>query len=236
MIQAERLSLGVEDGSTMAAYLARPEGGGPRPGVIVLQEAFGVNAHIRSIADRLAAEGYAAIAPELFHRTAPGFDAPYGNLDLTRPHAQALTEAGLSADLKAAYEALRGRADVKGEAVGSIGFCMGGRVSYLANAFLPLKAAISFYGARIAPALLDRAPRLNGSLLLVWGGKDAHIPPEDRRAVYDAAAAAGKDVVEAAFSAAGHGFHCDARPSYHPASARAAWALSIAFLKERLGE
>jgi carboxymethylenebutenolidase len=229
-IKTERVNLTSADGTALQAYVARPQGSGARPGILVLQEAFGVNAHIRDVTERFAREGFVAIAPELFHRTAKaGFEGSYGDFAAVAPHYQALTTEGLLADMKAAHAWLSkegGASDVS-----SIGFCMGGRASYIANSGLKLKAAISFYGGGIAPGLLDLAPKMSAPILLVWGGLDKHIPPEQVVSVSKALRDAGKPYVEAVFSAADHGFHCDARPSYHAPSAAQAWALSLQFLK-----
>jgi carboxymethylenebutenolidase len=232
-IASEKVTIEVGDGTRMDAYHAKPQGGGRRPGLLVLQEAFGVNAHIRDVADRFAREGFVALAPELFHRTAPGFDGRYDDFASVMPHYQAMTTEGLSADLAAAHAWLSERGGVAADDVAAIGFCMGGRAAYLAASILPLKAAVSFYGGGIAPALLDRAPKLSAPILLVWGGLDKHIPPEQIASVTSALRAAGKPFVNAEFSDADHGFFCDARPSFHPASAAQAWALALQFLKSR---
>jgi carboxymethylenebutenolidase len=229
-IKTERITLTVSDGTKLQAYAALPSGAEPRPGVLVLQEAFGVNAHIRDVTERLAREGYAAIAPELFHRTTPaGWEGSYADFPAVMPHYQALTSAGLLADMKAAHTWLTGAGGAKD--VCAIGFCLGGRASYLANSALKLKAAVSFYGGGIVPSLLDLAPKMGAPILLVWGGLDKHIPPEQVAAVSKALRDAGKPYVEAVFSAADHGFNCDARASYHAPSAAQAWALALQFLK-----
>ncbi len=224
-------TLTVPGAGDMRAYWTRPAKAGRAPGVIVLQEAFGVNAHIREVAERLAREGWCAIAPELFHRTAPaGMDIPYTDFASAMPHYQALTVEGLSADMKAAHDWLRGPAGCA--EVSAIGFCLGGRAAFLADAVLPLKAAVSFYGGGIAPSLLDKAKDLSAPILLVWGGLDKHIPPEQTAQVAAALRAAGKPFVDAVFSAADHGFHCDARASHHEPSAKQAWALALQFLRQ----
>ena len=199
----------------------------------MIQEAFGVNAHIRDVADRFAREGFTAIAPELYHRTAPGFDGPYDNFAAAMPHYQALTQTGLAADLTAAHAWLSERGGVAEGNSAAIGFCLGGRAAFFAASFLPLKAAVSFYGAGIAPALLDAIPKISAPLLLVWGGQDKHIPPEQIAAVTGALRAAGKSFINAEFSEADHGFFCDARPAFHAPSAAPAWALALQFLKTR---
>ena len=216
----------------MGTYVVRPSGDGPLPGLLVFQEAFGVNAHIRDVTERFANQGYVAIAPELFHRTAPpGFEARYGDFHSIKPHFEPLTTEALEADIRAAYEWLRSNAQVKGDEISSVGFCMGGRVSFLANSAFPLRAAISFYGARIAPDLLDRAAKLHAPMLLFWGGLDRHITPEHRKAVTDALTQEHKPYVNVEFSQADHGFFCDQRPAYEPQSARQSWALTLEFLR-----
>jgi carboxymethylenebutenolidase len=225
--------LDVSDGTRMQAYVARPSDAlGTERGALILQEAFGVNDYIRRVADRLAAMGYLTIAPELFHRTHPGFDADYEAKEGVADAMAALTPDGQTADMRAAHDWLGAEGVPEGKTV-AIGFCMGGRAAYLANSALPLAAAVSFYGGGITE-LLDRAGALHAPQLLIWGGQDAHILPDHRRAVADALARAGRPYAEATFSPAGHGFACDARGSYHAPSAREAWALADAFLAEHV--
>jgi len=224
--------LEVSDGTTMNAYVAW-SGQPPEKGLIVLQEAFGVNDYIRRMADRFAELGYLAIAPELFHRTHPGFDADYEKREGVAEAMGSVTDAGLITDLKAAYDWLVKESVPEGQ-IATIGFCMGGRAAYLANATLPLAAAVSFYGGNIVPALLGRAGDLHAPQLFVWGGADAHILSEHRHVVADALTVADKPFVEATFSEAGHGFACDARSSYHAPSAREAFALTDTFLANHL--
>jgi len=215
----------------MRTYVARPDSGKARAGIVVFQEAFGVNDHIRDVAGRFARLGLTAAAPELFHRTVRGFDAPYdteGAWDAIEPHYKALTADGLADDAQAAFEYLT-NAGVS--TVANAGFCMGGRASYVANARAPFTAAISFYGGGIAPDLLDLAPKQHGPILMFWGGLDKNIPPATYRAVADALESAGKTHEQVVFSQAGHGFFCDARKSYNAQAADQAWALSVAFLR-----
>jgi len=227
----EWIDLAVADGTTMRAYVARPEGT-PSRGLLVFQEAFGVNAHIRDVTERFAAQGFLAIAPELFHRTAPGFDCAYTDFAKAMPQLEAVTEQGLDADARAAYGWLE-KAGVGGNTA-SIGYCLGGRVSFVANSGLPLKAGVSYYGGRI-PAVIHRAPKLAGTMMFFWGGLDHHIPEEQHRAVIKGVRDANKVFVDVEFSNADHGFFCDARQSYHKESAAQAWALTIAFLDSYCG-
>ena len=228
-IATEKVELLVADGTRMAAYVARPKDGGAHPGLLVLQEAFGVNHHIRNVTERFAAVGYVAIAPELFHRTAPGFEGSYTDFAAVMPHMQAVTTETAEADVRSAYEWLRSSA--KASEISSVGFCMGGRVSFIANSIVALRAAVSFYGGGIAPGLLGRAAKLQAPSLFIWGGLDKHIPPEQRRAVTDALSAEKKIYVNAEFSRADHGFFCDERATYEPHSAKQAWALTLEFLR-----
>jgi carboxymethylenebutenolidase len=230
-IVKEKVKLAVADGTQMAAYVARPEQGGPHPGILLFQEAFGVNRHIRNVSERLAAEEYVVIAPELFHRTAPGFEGSYTDFPAVMPHLQAMTTETAEMDIGSAHEWLRSNAQVKPNEISSVGFCMGGRFSFLANSVVPLRAAVSFYGGGIAPGLLDRASKVQAPSLLIWGGLDKHITPEHRKAVTDALSAQQKIYVNVEFSQADHGFFCDERASYEPRSARQAWALTLEFLR-----
>jgi carboxymethylenebutenolidase len=234
-MSTSKVTLKVSDGTTMQAYVSMPEGKGLFPGVIVLQEAFGVNGHIRNVADRVAKEGYIAIAPELFHRTAEaGMEIPYNvDFSLIMPHFQAMTPEGMAADSKAAYDWLQQQPNVKHDKIGSIGFCLGGRVSFLANATVPLSAAVSFYGGR-TDTLADRAKDLHGPQLFFWGGLDKHILPENIDTVINAVKKANKPYTNVVFSYADHAFHCDDRPAYNKQAASEAWALSMAFFKNNL--
>jgi hypothetical protein len=121
-IGTETITLQVADGTSMTAYVAAPAEGAKAPGLLVFQEIFGVNANIREIAERFAKQGYVAVAPELFHRTAPGFDEAYTNLPACMPHSQALTPDGMVADARAAFDWLQMNPHVLPNAIASLGF------------------------------------------------------------------------------------------------------------------
>jgi carboxymethylenebutenolidase len=238
-ILTEYVELKVADGTAMRAYVARPKDPGTSVGLLVGQEAFGVNAHIRDVTERFARKGFVSIAPEVFHRTASGFEGRYDDFQTVIPHMKAMTEAGNAADLRAAYEWLIANHGPK-LPVASVGFCMGGRLAFLGLLTLPLKCAASFYGGGIAPGasgpgLIAKASELHGPMLFCWGGLDKHITPEHARAVADGMRAAGKPFVNVEFSDADHGFFCDARPTYSPAAAAEAWPLTLAFLAAHTG-
>jgi carboxymethylenebutenolidase len=229
-IRTEKVRLQVSDGTSMSAYVAAPAEGAKAPGLLVFQEIFGVNAHIRDVTERFAKQGYVAVAPDLFHRTAPDYQAEYKDVPAGLQHAQALTPEGLIADARAAFDWLQKNPRVAPNATACLGFCMGGRVSFLANSALPLKAAVSFYGGGIAPALLPRAGQQQAPILFFWGGMDARISQQDVRAVHDAMTQAKKVFVNVEFSDAEHGFFCDARGSYKESAAKQAWDLTLRFL------
>jgi len=222
----------ADDGTSLPLYVARPDRPGPHAGVIVIQEIFGVNAHIRDVTNRFARAGYTAVAPVIFHRTDPTFEGSYTDHQAAMPHAQALTPESLSADLRAAYAWLTSPDLGQATAVASVGYCLGGRTSFLAATVTPLTAAVSYYGGRMA---LERAGDVACPMLFFWGGKDKGIPLEQVRATEDAMVAAGKPYTSVVFSEAEHGFFCDARAAYNPDAARQAWAHTLAFLASHIG-
>lgn len=233
-LNTEFVTLSVNDGTSMRAYVARPAGQAHRAGMLVFQEAFGVNAHIREVTERFARQGYLCVAPELFHRTGPGFEGSYTDFGAIMPHFQGLSDAGLEADIRASFDWLQSAA--KGVPIGSVGYCMGGRVSYLASCIVPLACGVSYYGGGIAaspyfPSLLHRAKEVQAPLLFFWGGLDQHITPEHTQSVASALREAQKSFINVEISYADHGFNCDARAQYHADAAAQSWALTLAFLE-----
>lgn len=229
--RTDYVTVPVSDGTAMNAFVARPLDGASAPAIVVFQEAFGVNDYIRDVAERFAALGMVAIAPELYHRTAPaGFTANYGDFETVRAHMGKMTREGLEADIDASYSWLASDKSVDPEEIAAVGFCMGGRVAYVANSRVPLRAAISFYGGGIAPDLLPLASAQRGPILMFWGGLDHHILPEQYRAVADALSDANATHEQVVFSQADHGFFCDQRASYNPIASRQAWAMLKEFL------
>jgi len=229
------VQVSVSDGTRMRVYVSRPEAGGPHPGVMVFQEAYGVNAHIRDVVDRFASLGYNAVAPELYHRTGEGFEGSYGDFEATRPHFSAINNRDLEADIRATHQWLMHDASTDGTRLFSVGFCIGGRVSFTANSIVPLRAAASFYGGGIAPSNLDRVSRMGSPMLFFWGGLDKRIGPEIIAQITAAFRVEGKPYVNVEFADADHGFFCDARASYNEKAAHQAFALLQAFYKEHGG-
>jgi carboxymethylenebutenolidase len=231
-MSTEFVNLSVSDGTQMRAYVARPDGK-PRAGLIVFQEIFGINSHIRDVTERFSREGYLAIAPELFHRTGPGFESGYTDMGPGFGHMSQVTDAGLEADIHAAHKWLQ---DAGESSICSTGYCMGGRVSTLAAITVPLACAVSYYGGGIAPSqfnpgLLGRLKDLQAPMLYFWGGLDAHIPHESVEKITAALREAKKDFTNVEFSFADHGFFCDQRASHSKEAAALAWPLTLAFFQ-----
>ena len=213
------------------AYLATPSGAGVFPAVIVIQEIFGVNSHIRDVTERLAQEGYVAIAPAIFQRTAPGFEVGYSEAETAegRKHKDLTTADELLGDLRATIAYLRGLPHVKGDQFGAIGFCFGGHVVYLAATLPEIKATASFYGGGIAtmtpgggPPTITRTSEIQGSLYAFFGTSDPLIPNQDADQIETALQT--HQIKHRVFRyPAGHGFFCDQRADYQPQFAAVAW-------------
>jgi carboxymethylenebutenolidase len=232
-IVTERVEIPLEGGAKMGGYLAKPKQGGTFPGVIVYMEIFGVNEHIRDVTERVAREGYVALAPDVFHRTAPGIELGYDETGMAQGIKllmQIRADEAL-ADAKAAVGYLKARPEVQDRKIGVMGFCMGGHLAYLTACETDVAAAASFYGGGIAapqgpggaPPTLSRTPKMRGRTLCLFGGKDAMIPPPQVEAVKNALDARGKRDEVIVYPDADHGFFCDKRPTYHAASAEDAW-------------
>lgn len=211
----KRLTAG--DGFKLSAYRADPEGA-PRGGIVVIQEIFGVNAHIREVCDRLAALGYVAVAPALFDRIEPDFRSGYSEEEVAeaRKFIPKLNWDAAMLDMEAA----RAEAATAGS-VGVVGFCLGGVMAFLAATRLDgVAAASGFYGGRIHDHA-DEAPSCPTQLH--YGAEDAGIPLENVEIVR----AKRPDCDLWVYEGAGHGFHCDQRASHHPHASAIAWARTV---------
>lgn len=223
----EIIQLTASDGQTLSAYRADPEGP-PRGGVVVIQEVFGVNSHIREVADGYAAAGYLAVAPAVYDRVERGVELGYTQEDIAegvRLRAAVPLEAAM-ADLSAAAEVARSAGQV-----GTVGYCWGGFLSAAAAIHLAgtVDACVGYYGGGIAASLLDQEPRV--PLLLNFGEQDHAIPLEDVEKVK----AAWPRVSTYVYPGAQHGFECDQRPTYQAHAARMALSRTLRFFFEQLG-
>jgi len=215
------VQIATPDG-TMTAHLARPETAGEYPAVLVIMEAFGLNDHIKKVADRVAAEGFIALAPDMYHRQANAV-VGYDELPEAIRLMTSLTDSLIVADVRAALASLQADPGVRSDRVGITGFCMGGRISFLAACHLPeIKAAAPFYGGGIG-GLLDQADGIACPLLLLFGDQDAFIPNEEVAAIKQTLADLKKQAEVKVYPGAPHGFFCDERDSYRADAARDAW-------------
>jgi len=220
---SEFTTLMARDGHEFNAWLAAPPGK-PRGAVVVIQEIFGVNTHIRAVADRYAAEGYVAIAPALFDRVRRGIELGY-NADTMKEgfgYVQQLKREQTLLDLGASIAVVKhaGR-------VGVIGFCWGGRLAYVTACELPVACGVAYYGGGMTQEL---AKKPKCPMLYHFGGKDTHIPPSDIEQVR-AADPGGTYYV---YPEAEHGFNCDMRASYNAPAAQLARERTLAFLAQHL--
>lgn len=214
------------------AYLAEPIEVGQFPAIVVIQEIFGVNEHIRSVTERVAQEGYVAIAPAIYQRLAPRFEAGYtpDNIKVGRQYKDQTQAAELLGDIQAAIEFLKTRSNVNAGAIGCIGFCFGGHVAYLAATLPDIKATAVFYGAAIThwtpgggEPTLSRTPQIAGTLYAFFGNSDASIPPDQVDQIEAELTTHQIPHQVLRYDGAGHGFFCDRRADYRPEAAADAW-------------
>ena len=224
-------------GSEMKLYTAQPAGSA-KGAVIVIQEAFGMTDHIKDVCNRLAAAGYLAVAPHVFHRTGDPL-IPYENMKDVMPHIMAINRVDTEADLTACFDYLAEQG-FKGRQVGIVGFCMGGTISFFAGAEWELGAAVTYYGGGIAqgrfglPGMAELAPGLKTPWQGNFGDLDQSIPTAEVEQLREAAAKAGVATEVNRYPQADHGFHCNDRSAYHEASSKDAWAKTVAFFDSHI--
>ena len=228
------------DGSTMDGYLTQPEGDGSHPAVVVIQEIWGVNSHIQAVTDRLPSQGYVGLAPAMFHRQGRMLTGLHEEFPPAVSRMQQCTDAGILADVNAAVSYLKSQSSVNGK-IGIVGFCFGGRVSYLAACNIAdLSASVVFYGGNIGVALgdgptpLEQTGNINCPVLGLFGEEDANPPPEFVIEIDAEMTRQGKAHEFHQYAGAGHGFHCEARGSYRPEAAQDAWAKALAWFEQNL--
>jgi carboxymethylenebutenolidase len=218
----EAIRLRAADGHSFDGWLARPEGR-PRAGLVVLQEIFGVNGHIRRVTEDFAAAGYLALAPALFDRVRPAVELGYDELPAGRELMMSLDRAATVRDIGAAVAAVR-----EAGKVGALGYCWGGALADLAACECGVEAAVSYYGRHTA-TWLELQPKC--PVMYHFGKLDPLIPPE----TVDAIRAGRPDGVFHVYAEAGHGFNCDERHEFHAASARLALERTLEFLRRHIG-
>jgi carboxymethylenebutenolidase len=224
----------------MRLYEARPAGE-IRGGIVVVQEAFGVNAHIEDVTRRAAEAGYHAVAPDLFHRSGPGSTVEYGDWEKVIEYfGKVEGDAAVLDDVDAALDHLRA-SGLTDDRIGLVGFCFGGRVSFLVALRRALGAAVGFYGGGIVterfpqfPPLVDEVASLQTPWLGLFGDQDGSIPVEDVEQLRAALEDVKIDTEIVRYAEAGHGFHCDIRADYRADDARDAWSRALAWFDAHL--
>ncbi|HJQ59961.1 MAG TPA: dienelactone hydrolase family protein [Vineibacter sp.] len=221
----ENVRLKAKDGVEVGGYLATPAGT-PKGHVVVVMEIFGVNHHIKAVTDRLAADGYIALAPQFFDRIKPGIELGYtaDTIAQGREHVMALGMDKPLADVQAAIDALKARGAKK---VGITGFCWGGTVTWMSACRLPVDVAVGYYGGGIHGA---RNEKPKCPTMLHFGDKDAHIPMTHVNELREL----HKGVTIYDYPA-DHGFHCDERGSFDASAAKIAYGRTLEFFGKHLG-
>jgi len=239
-VETRSINIKTPDGS-MPAHVARPKGAsGKLPAVIVVQEAFGLNENIKEIAGRIAAEGYQAVAPNFYYREG-GKAVGYGELQEAIGLMGRWTDAQIVSDVRATVAALESDPGVRADRIGITGFCMGGRVSYLAACEIPtIRAAVPFYGGGIAgqqftpgaAAPVTLTAKMRAAIQLHFGENDAYIPLAAVEEIRQALQREKKDFEIHVYKGAGHGFFCRERADYNEEAAKLAWERMKGFLKK----
>jgi carboxymethylenebutenolidase len=225
----------------LPGYYVTPTGTGKFPAVIVLMEAFGLNNWCKSICDRLAQSGFAAIAPDFYR----GKTYAYTDVAGAIGKLKSLKDDDIMSDVGKSLDFLATKSEINANGIGIIGFCMGGRYTFLANASHPtkIKAAVAFYGGGIDPApdnklgqksLLDRVPNMQAPMMLIYGSEDQMIAADEHGRIASALSKAKKRYVLNLFPNAGHGFMSDRRENYSAAAATEAWLMTTGFLSQNL--
>ena len=224
---SETIQLKASDGHELNAYIARPAGE-PVAGLVVVQEAFGVNAHIRSVTDSYAKDGFLAVAPALFDRYERGLELGYDGENMKK-----VVSLMPQLDMEKAVEDTAAALDYvrreTGKKSGVIGYCLGGTMAWLSATRLHADAAVGYYGGRIGQ-YAGETPQT--PVMLHFGRLDKHIPPGEVAKVQ----AAHPEVEVHWYDGADHGFNCDMRASYNQDAAELARQRSLAFLRKHLVE
>jgi carboxymethylenebutenolidase len=227
-VQTRWITIAVDGGRNFDAYLALPPGG-TGPGLVLFQEIFGVNEHVRSVAEQYALAGFVVLAPDVFWRSESRVELGYVGDDRERGFklVGALKPVEVLDDIQTAVAALRARPETAGSRCGAIGYCMGGRLAYVAAATTQIEAAVAYYGGGIHEQL-HLAGNIKCPMQFHFAGKDDHIPPAAVAQVRQAMT--GAEVL--VYPEAMHGFNCWARAAYHAPSSALALGRSLQFLSQ----
>jgi carboxymethylenebutenolidase len=231
-LKSEWININTAEGETFSGYLSLPPTGNG-PGIVLVQEIWGVNEHIRAVADQYALDGYVVLAPDIFWRLEQRVDLTYDTDGTAKARAllQKVDTAKAVADLASSVDALRKRPDVTGK-VATLGFCLGGQLAYRTAAAANVDAAVAYYGGGIQQHL-KLADKIIRPILFHYAGLDTHIP---QSAVIDVKASfAGRaNATFFDYPDADHGFNCWGRPMYNQKAAALAHGRSLIFLSQHL--
>ena len=236
-----RVGKTIQIAKGLPGYYVTPTGTGKFPAVIVLMEAFGLNNWCKSICNRLAQSGFAAIAPDFYRGTTYEYTDVAGAIGKLK----SLNDDAIMSDVGKSLDFLAGKSEINANGIGVMGFCMGGRYAFLTNAVYPtkIKAAISFYGGGIdatagnplgQKSLLDRSPAMQSPIMLIYGSEDQLIAADEHGRVAAALSKAKKRYILNLFPKAGHGFMSDRRENYAPEAAAEAWMMTTGFFSQNL--
>lgn len=236
-----RVGKTIQIAKGLPGYYVTPTGTGKFPAVIVLMEAFGLNNWCKSICNRLAQSGFAAIAPDFYR----GITYEYTDVAGAIGKLKSLNDDAIMSDVGKSLDFLAGKSEINANGIGVIGFCMGGRYAFLTNAVYPtkIKAAVSFYGGGIdatagnplgQKSILDRTPTMQSPIMLVYGSEDQLIAADEHGRVAAALSKAKKRYILNLFPKAGHGFMSDRRENYAPEAAAEAWMMTTGFFSQNL--
>ncbi|HKV83356.1 MAG TPA: dienelactone hydrolase family protein [Ktedonobacterales bacterium] len=218
------------NGGTVDGYLVKPEDGQAHPGVVMIQEWWGVEDHIKELAERLARQGYTVLAPDLYHGKV--VDEP----DEAGKAMMALNKGAAVQEIGKAVAYLKTRGDARADKIGVVGFCMGGMLAWKAAETQggAIAAVAAFYGAGYHPGAEEMA-KVTAPALVVWGGQDGSIPPADREHIASLLQQQGKTHKTLLYPNAGHAFMNDKHGDLEPESAQQAWGELVAWFKQYLG-
>ena len=233
-IRTRDIEIEAVDGA-MPVFVAEPETAGPHPAVIVIMEAFGRVQHICDVASRIAREGYVAVAPDLYYREGAAGRVPYNELPRALELLQQFDDAKFLDDMRTTLTCLRGLDAVGNSKIGVIGFCMGGRLTFVTACSLPgeIAAAAPFYGA-FTVEHLPQADAIQCPLYLFFGEEDPYIPAEEVEAIGNKLEELGKRYQLKSYAGADHGFFCDERESFNEAASADAWTELKRFFADTL--
>ena len=228
---SERISVSVSKGFFDAYLSLPPEGEGP--GILLIQEIFGVNEHIRSVADRLAAEGYVVLAPDLFWRMKPNIELGYDDKDFAKAleYMRLFNEAEGLDDLKHAANDLRNHSACTGR-IGALGFCLGGKLTYRLASHTNLNVAVAYYGVDI-DKFLQESDKIKCSIMMHFAAEDKFVPPTAFNKIKEGLAEKPNFELHL-YEGVDHGFNCDVRDSYNKEAADLAWDRSLELFAREL--